>query len=298
MTLQLADQLLTKWTRAAGVLEAAARKPGNVHPGASFEDLCFADFVRAASVVAPLLARAGIDGVGPSILAAVRETRRCVGTNANLGIILLVAPLAAVPLNVPLRDGVPDLLSRLTPHDARAVYEAIRVAQPGGLGQVPEQDVSQPPTVTLTHAMRLAADHDLIARQYVSDFALVLDEGVPFLASVGEFDTQWERAIVELQLRLLSRHPDSLIRRKGGDAVAREASRRAQDVLNAGWPAASGSERVLSDFDAWLRADGHRRNPGTTADLIVACLFAAFRERCIEPPDVDTVLRDVAASPT
>ena len=31
-------------------------------------------------------------------------------------------------------------------------------------------------------------------------------------------------------------------------------------------------------FDRWLRADGHRRNPGTTADLVAATLFAAQRD--------------------
>ena len=33
--------------------------------------------------------------------------------------------------------------------------------------------------------------------------------------------------------------------------------------------------RSLADFDAMLRRDGNRLNPGTTADLVCATLFAA-----------------------
>ena len=61
--------------------------------------------------------------------------------------------------------------------------KAIRIANPGGLGNVPEQDVRNEPTVTLLEAMKLAADRDLIARQYANGFADVFDFGVPaFLA--------------------------------------------------------------------------------------------------------------------
>ena len=40
----------------------------------------------------------------------------------------------------------------------------------------------------------------------------------------------------------------------------------------------------LARFDAWLRADGHARNPGATADLMAAALFAALREGTIALP--------------
>src|SRR5690606_18642089 len=76
--------------------EATARKPGNVHPGASFADLTYEDFLRSADVVAPILARAGAMGVGVSILRSVEATLRVTPSNSNLGIVLLIAPLAAV----------------------------------------------------------------------------------------------------------------------------------------------------------------------------------------------------------
>ena len=81
----------------ACLLEATARKAGNVHPEASFEHLCYEDFVRSAEAVASVLAISRETGIGPAILNAVQATKAVCAHNSNLGIILLLAPLAAVP---------------------------------------------------------------------------------------------------------------------------------------------------------------------------------------------------------
>jgi triphosphoribosyl-dephospho-CoA synthase len=213
-----------------------------------------------------------------AILESVLATQKCVGRNTNLGVILLLAPLAAVPTNLCLIDGVGEVLKRLSQDDAELAYRAIRLAHPGGMGQVEEQDIAGLPTMTLLEVMRLAADRDLIARQYADDFSIVLEFGAPYLEKVADFKRHWEPAIIGLQLELLSRHPDSLIARKCGMETAAEASRRAAAVLNAARPGTREAQEELNRFDRWLRADGNRRNPGTTADLIAAVLFAAFRD--------------------
>ncbi len=261
----------------ACLLEATARKPGNVHPQASFDDLTYDDFVRSAQAAAPAFERAAERGVGPTVLDAIERTRRAVARNTNLGIVLLLAPLACVPPARRLRDGIRDVLSTLSRTDAECVYRAIRLANPGGMGRVEAEDIAGIPSVTLLEAMRLAADRDQIAAQYVNDFALVF-AGVDRLTARGLFPNCWEDAVIDLQLWLLTECPDTLIARKCGPAVAEEASRRAQFVLQAGWPDGQAARPLLAEFDAWLRADGHRRNPGTSADLVTACLFAAFRD--------------------
>lgn len=277
---------LAEAIRRACVLEATAAKPGNVHPRASFPDLTFEDFVRSAEAASPALARAAELGVGRAVFQAIKATRAVVSSNTNLGIVLLIAPLAAVPLDQSLRDGIGDVLNRLTRDDAEWVYRAIRLAQPGGLGTTDDQDVANEPTGTLREVMSLAADRDGVAAQYANEFSWVLNEGLPFLSSVGkEFEHCWEAAIVELHLRMLAEHPDTLIARKCGESVAAEASRRARrclDDLESVPRDSTERARVIGLLDQWLRADGHRRNPGTTADLVAACLFAAIRDRVIE----------------
>lgn len=291
---------LAETIRLACVIEATARKPGNVHPAAAFADLSYGDFVRAAAAGASALAQAGEIGVGRAVLECVERTRAATGTNVNLGIALLIAPLAAVPPEKPISDGIEAVLDSLTLEDADFVYRAIRVAQAGGLGRVDDEDVSGAPTRPLREIMALAAGRDAIAAEYARGFPLVLGIGLPYLAgrSVAlsevhraiEADmtisrnpgdcpfTDWEEAVIGLHLLLMAIRPDTLIARKCGIDVARESAARAARVLEAGWPETPAGREEFDRLDAWLRADGNRRNPGTTADLVAASLFAALRE--------------------
>jgi triphosphoribosyl-dephospho-CoA synthase len=259
--------------------EATAPKPGNVHPGASFADLAYDDFVASAVVVGPILARAAITGVGQTVLEAVRATRDAVGTNTNLGTLLLLAPLAAVPAGEALSRGIGGVLARLNNLDTRLVYEAIRLSAAGGLGRLDEADVFDvPPDVPLVDAMRLASQRDLVARQYTNGFSDVLQGTAAGITDGLAHGLPLSESIVLAHLRQMAAQPDSLIHRKCGPEVATEASRRAQEVLASAPLGDEKYTRALAGLDAWLRADGHRRNPGTTADLIAAGLFVLLRE--------------------
>ncbi|HKB05216.1 MAG TPA: RimK family alpha-L-glutamate ligase, partial [Gemmataceae bacterium] len=271
--------LVTRHSLLASVWEVTARKAGNVHRQRDFADVTYTDFVHSAEAAAPEIGRAADRPLGQTILAAIRATRAVVRTNTNLGIVLLLSPLAKVPEGTDLRTGVREVLAHTTVQDASDVYAAIRLAAPGGLGTAEQQDVRDAPTLPLRDVMALAADRDLVARQYANDFADVFDHGVPALLDGLERFGRVEPAIQYCQLAWLAAHPDSLIARKRGPDVAVEASRRARAVLDVGDVGTAAGRAAYADFDQWLRADGHARNPGTTADLITACLFAALRER-------------------
>ncbi len=276
------DMLIGLYAQVACIWEATARKPGNVHRFRDFRDTSYVDFLVSAAAMAPVLDRASACRVGQTVLETVRATRAAVATNTNLGIAVLLSPLAAVQPDRDLRSGISDVLNRLDVEDARLVYQAIRLAAPTGLGRVPEEDVGQEPTVGLREAMTLAADRDLVARQYANGFQDVLEDGVQALER--GLRVSLEQTIVLCHLELMAKHPDSLIARKGGLAEAEEASRRAQQVLAAGWPHSDAGRKALLDLDSWLRAEGNRRNPGTTADLVAASLFAVLREGIIKLP--------------
>jgi triphosphoribosyl-dephospho-CoA synthase len=272
------------WAQLACLWEASARKAGNVHPAANFTDLTYMDFLMSAAALAPVMALAAQDKVGGTVLRAVWFTRRVVRTNTNLGMALLLAPLATVGRSEELRTGLQRILESLDLLDARAVYAAIRLAVPGGLGTVDEQDVHAEPTLPLREVMALAQERDLVARQYVNGFREVLDDGVPALQRGLAAGLCLEDAIIATHLEWMARHPDSLIARKRGPAEAEEAGRRAGAVLAAGWPHSDVGRREFAALDAWLRAEGNARNPGTSADLVTACLFVALREEMIELP--------------
>lgn len=268
----------------ACLLEVSARKAGNVHPGSDFEDACSTDFLASALAVGPPLDHVEQTGVGRAVLQAVQASRGLVSVNTNLGMILLLAPLAAArdqDLNEP---GMAGLLDRLTVEDTRAVYQAIRLANPGGLGSAAEQDVAAEPSLPLRQVMRLAADRDLVARQYRDAFADVFGPGLRFLQDGLSRGRGLEEAIVGTHLEMLARFGDSLIARKRGAGVSNEASRRAREVLEAGWPAEPAGRLAFQTLDEWLRADGHARNPGATADLTAAVIYVGLRLGWIRLP--------------
>jgi triphosphoribosyl-dephospho-CoA synthase len=286
------DEPLDLFAQAACLWEATARKPGNVHRFADFGDLGYLDFALSAAAVGRVLAAAPQSAVGWTVLEAVRRTRAVVRTNTNLGILLLLAPLAKAAREPDLRTGLARVLAELTVEDAELVYQAIRLAAPGGLGRAPEQDVSEQPTRTLREVMILAQGRDLIARQFANGFREVFEVGIPALEQGLRETATLEGAIIWTHLHLLAVCPDSLIGRKRGAAEAGEASRQALRVLKAGWPRTPSAWSAFRGLDAWLRGEGHGRNPGSTADLVTGCLFLALREGVLAlPSDLPWAMR-------
>ncbi|MBP63642.1 MAG: triphosphoribosyl-dephospho-CoA synthetase [Planctomycetaceae bacterium] len=269
----------------ACLLESTTPKPGNVHRGADFEDMTFTDFVATAVAIGPVMETASVDRcVGATVLEAVRASGRVTRANTNLGTVLLFAPLAVVSRDTSVVKELPEVLARLSPQDASDVYEAIRLAGASGLGRVSEHDVHGRAPADLLDAMKVASPRDLIARQYVTDFHEVFQVTVPSIVQGLASGWSLPDSIIHTHVRLMARFPDSLIVRKCGEEVGTTASLRARAVLDAGQPGDQAYHTGLEDLDFWLRSDGHRRNPGTTADLIAAGLFVGLREDLIIPP--------------
>ncbi len=259
----------------ACIWEATARKPGNVHRFSDFADLHYVDLLASAAAIGAVLDKAWFRPVGEIILEAVKATRQVTNTNTNLGIVLLLTPLASVVPGREIRPELPKILGNLTVADAVLVYEAIRAAEPGGLGKVDSQDVAKAPTVTLCEAMRLAEDRDRIAWQFTHDFVDVFEIGVPALQRSLANGQSMEAAIVATHLAFLSKFPDSLIERKHGPEIANEVRTAATQI-------GATDREELAAFDAMLRS--RRWNPGTSADLTAASLFVALREGIILLP--------------
>jgi triphosphoribosyl-dephospho-CoA synthase len=250
--------------------ELAALKPGNVHVHAAGHRMTVDDFTRSAHASAPLLCRTGAP-IGIRIRDAVVATRAAVGQNTNLGILLLCGPLAVAAERSQPVDAVIAASDR---DDAQAVFDAIRIAQPGGLGSTPRHDVHQPATVALSEAMTQAASRDSIARQWTNGFADVFGPG---LATYSDARTRWADpswAAVATYLTFLAAFPDSHVQRKHGPLVAadvRQTAERVRADLTACTDPAVMRPRLLA-WDTTLKAD--KINPGTSADLTVAVAFA------------------------
>lgn len=249
--------------RQAGWLEATAPKVGNVHPGASFDDLRYEDFCVGAEILGEELADAARP-LADRMYRVVQQTARRCHSNVNLGIVLLIGPLFEA---VRTRRTPNDILNAFTLADGGRVMRAIAIAGAGGLGESSQMDVHESQDdVDILEAMAIAQDRDRIARQYTHAFADVVDVVEPMLAADIGRRGDISQGIVETQIRLLAMWPDSLIVRKCGLEVAESVRRRAAATD----PADPDAVRAL---DAHLRSPSHRLNPGTTADLIAAGLF-------------------------
>lgn len=265
------------WLQACR-MEVLSPKPGNVSPGRDFADACVRDFLVSAEAAADAISEAGEQAVGRTVLSAVRAVRQVVSHNTNLGIILLIAPMAAVPMVQSLAEGIESVLAGLTVHDSSDVYAAIRLAAPGGLGSAEDQDVTSEPSQPLRECMRLAADRDLIAAQYAGGFREVLGIGREWLREAAGRTSDQRQQVVALALRLLAEFGDSLIARKCGPGLSEQAAQLAGRVLAAGWPDGTEGLSAMAELDGFLRSEGNRRNPGTTADMTAGILFAALRD--------------------
>lgn len=254
--------------------ELDSLKPGNVHVFADGHRMDTAMFEAAARAAAPFVAQTDLP-VGERIQRAVAASMAACGCNTNLGIVLLCVPLAsaAVGADGPLRIQLDGVLDALTVDDARGAYAAIAQANPAGLGTVPAHDVAAPPTVTLLEAMTLARGHDRIANAYANDFADLFDFALPALTTARLSALTPQRAVTTLHMCLLSQFADTHIERKHGAQTARQVQVEAHRQRQLYLPFVDDSGfAALSAFDADLKQRGI--NPGTTADFVVATLFA------------------------
>lgn len=269
-----------KW---ACVLEATAPKPGNVFPAQSFSNLSHCDFIQAAEVVASVLPTINESAFGKTVYRAVRESLAATQSNANLGIILLLAPLVVADMSSSAgmvgfetggwQSAIGDCLSSVSQEDSYFVMKAIAETRPGGLNEASSMDVNKVDlenTPHLVDAMRYAASRDRIAVQYADNYADLIDTVVPVVETSIDEAGDVLRGIVNAHIRLLQQQPDSLIARKNGDNVAKTVQCRAErvDCCDAA---------QVNEFDSWLRTSGNALNPGTTADLIAASLYILLR---------------------
>lgn len=270
---------LSQAYKAACMAELQALKPGNVHAFADGHGMTIHDFIISADVTAELITRADLT-LGERIFYAAEATKKAVGQNTNLGVLLLCAPIIEAAMHVTmeksLQQALQETLTQLTVSDAEYVSRAIVLASPGGLGDVPQYDVRDMPQVSLFTMMHAAEDRDRIAWQYANDFEDVLGFG---LSRYTDAMLQWANpawSATALYLGFLSHYPDTHVVRKYGvdfaenlrqDAIAFEQMHLAAENPKL-------VQKKLLDWDASLKQRGI--NPGTSADLTVATILVSY----------------------
>ena len=270
---------VAQYFKAACMAEIEALKPGNVHVFADGHGMTVQDFMQSAEAVSKVIAQPDLT-IGQRILYSVQATQKAVACNTNLGIILLCAPMvqaSLTPVNDDFYSNLAHVLQQLTVDDAQLTFTAIVLANPAGLGESDQYDVRkysmhQTADCTLLQAMQLAAQRDLIAAQYSNNFDAIFNLGLPLLNESSHLHRSW--VITKLYLTLLSTFADSHIVRKHGVKMAADIQQQAKQHLTE-FSLLDNPKLYLGKLLAWDKALKQLQiNPGTSADLTVAVLFA------------------------
>jgi triphosphoribosyl-dephospho-CoA synthase len=303
---------ISKCLELAILLETSVNKPGNVNRMNGFESTRYEHFLASAVAVTSsfeLAAQRGISTSQGEISVSAVEVGQIIkesvtninawqhGGNTLLGTVILLSPIAVAAGMVStseenfmqtMREKVKAVVEATTPWDAVNLYEAIRIAKPGGLGASSQLDVNDPNSVdrilkegiSLYQIFKIASEYDLISSEWVNDYHITFDTAYPSLTQQLKSD-KLDAAVIHAFLKVLAENPDTLIARKTSAEKARRISLEAREILELGGLDTMKGKESLNKFDLRLRSSSNLLNPGTTADIIAAalalCILVGYR---------------------
>ena len=255
--------------------EIKSLKPGNVHKYSEGHGMNLKDFLKSSLIISKCLTKNNLD-LGKKILISVNEIQNKIKKNTNLGIILMLSPIATIVQEEgviskeELLKKIKSLIKKQNIKNSIPIFKAISLTSPGGLGFSKKYDVNEPPNTNLYKAMEFAKKKDLIARQYCNGFEDIYKIGIP---AYKKFYNKWGKvdwALTGVYLTFLKKFNDSHIVRNKGNKIARSIKKEAKKYyffLKRNKNLTKIKKELLV-FDKKLKSKGI--NPGTIADLTVA----------------------------
>ena len=287
---------IAKMVQIASALEVSGYpKPGNVHRTRNFDDMEFEDFVISGIVIGDTIREACTDidvenpQLGKYILQAVAETDRWIKNNTNLGIVMMTTPIAVAAAISDsfddIRENIKLLMGNTSVDDACDLYDAINIADAGGMGDQDEYDVAsdnaknelRENNQTMYDVLKISAPWDMLAREMTGDMPAVFEIGYPAYHELRQSKSQNDACVLTF-LTILSHVPDTLISRKYGSDEAMKISLMTRDLLNI--KDEPDFKDRLKEFDDYLFKNKY--NPGTTADLTAASIFVSYLKSSFE----------------
>jgi triphosphoribosyl-dephospho-CoA synthase len=177
-----------------------------------------------------------------------------------------------------LQINIGKLLEKTTVDDAINLYDAIAIAEAGGMGSQAEYDVTsnnakdelKKNNQTMYDVLEISASWDSLAYELTNKMPISFEIGYPtFYSNKKDFSTNYSTLITFLTI--LSQVPDTLISRKYGVQKAEEVSDMALNVLSY---EGEKFNKELRLFDDYLFKN--KLNPGTTADLTASSIMISY----------------------
>jgi len=267
---------------------SSSPKPGNVDRCHDFSDIRFHHFLTSAVSAYPVFRKAasGEGSPGSLILEGVAAWGDWnLRSNTHFGSLVLLIPLALAAGRIAdheqdqetkLEEELARVLRSTAVQDAIDFYRAFDLAG-ARVVQVDDFSLKDPDwerkliegNQSLLELMRLSLDHDIVAREWATDFerSFQLAGRLQDMVSIYGLND----GVVRTFLEALAEVPDSLISAKFGREKAVEVSSLAVDAL------LDSTLNKAREMDCELNK--RDMNPGSTADLISASLFISLLRR-------------------
>ena len=249
-------------------------KPGNQNIFTNFSSSKILKFREAAKISSDILCDKNLN-LGESIFFSSKKCFDQLGSNFNLGIILLCAPILKIFIRgefLNLRGALSLMLKNISNKEGYLILKAIKYSKPAGLkNYIGKGSVnSQEKYLDFNEIMKIGSRWDRISKCYTDSFSEIFDFGLPLYRKLKLHQCS-NIAGINVFLSYLSNSTDSHLLRKFGSNKARMIQRKAVKIKKLIGNKRKMKYQILENFDRYLKNNNY--NPGTCADLTVTTLL-------------------------
>ena len=249
-------------------------KPGNHSTHFKTSNFHVKKFRRAAKISSEILTTKNMS-LGKSIFFSSKKCFDQLGSNYNLGIILLCAPIIKVLINGKFSNFRYELkkqLMNIEPDEGNLILEAIKYVQPGGINNYKGfGNVNNKEKISAFYNIMLTGSRwDRISKCYIDYYSEIFDFGLPKYIKIKNQKSR-KYANEFIYLNYLSNDKDSHIQRKFGGNKASMIQKKCIFFKRKFENNKINNEKILLNFDRYLKK--LHLNPGTCADLTVTTLL-------------------------
>ncbi len=272
--------LISKIAQMASILEVSGHpKPGNVHRTQDFEDMVFEDFLISGIAIGNTMKKAA----GRGLRYTDEDELHKIGLGELIREAVVETNAGSISHFNGLRDKIHELMLATTPQDAVNLYEAINIADAGGMGEREDLDVGSEKAkeellekgINMFDVLEISSSWDALAYELTHKMPVSFEVGYPTFKDLKNTHGI-NKATVQTFLTILSKKPDTLISRKYDASVSEQVKADAKIILDKGGILTEEGRSKLLKFDQDLMNKNY--NPGTTADLTASSLMIGLLE--------------------
>ncbi len=253
--------------------ELTILKPGNHSIYSKIMGMSLAKFIQAARISSEIITNKKLN-IGESIFYSSKRCFDQLGSNYNLGIIILCTPIIKVFLDgfENFRNDLKKKINGISNYEGKLILDAISYVKPAGINNFSGPGDVKNINLNLSFAetMLIGSEWDRVSKCYIENYSEIFDFGLPAFQKLKH---QTSRIFAKefTYLNYLSSDTDSHLQRKFGKETALKVKKKCFFLKKRINHKKLNYQKILLDFDKYLK--NLHYNPGTCADLTVTTLL-------------------------